>query len=711
MKVILSELTVGVIEPAGVTRDMHTGSGEETSSSAPRLQGTGVNPVREQRPGFRGGRAVLLLAAVAVGILLRVPALYNSEFDFNSDEAVNALVMKHMLEGREFSFFNWGTTYYGIVEGLFAVPFVALFGYEPLAFKLSALVGFLILQVSVFLLGLRLYGASAGIAAAAFLSVLSPMLIMWSTMASGGYCLVVGWGTITALYALHLARRPSVARVVVLGWLLGFGLYIYQLYVVYVATFAAALALAAACELALPGGRARARRLLESLGAGGAVKLLLAFAGGFALGWAPTIIAHLSGLAASKQPSYGLAAPGVIGANVELLVRRCLPALFGVNPFDAPELLSWSGPSFPLWAEVGYLGFFGAAWLWGVRSMLGRDRGGGRVVRLALVLLPVVNVLLFILSPNPQDTLSHRYLLPSLTSFAVLAGGMVVRIGGRSRACALLLSCLMIAFGLSKSAAWLVSQNYLTGSLRLVRKHEPLKDVLDLLRREGVRGAFGDYWTAYKATLLSREEVLVASISIWDRNPEMTRAVRALPTAAYIFKASSRHDLAFRERLHDYQIPYTRYFIHPYAVYLSPAGQSLGRAELGPLPRFASSIAVEGAPQVLRPGESARVKIRVTNRSDSVWSAEGGVEGEYRVTASSRWLGGEQALAGKAARALLPRDVRPGETEEVWVPVAAPSHPGQYTLVLTLVQERVAWFCDVGGDEARLSILVKPNPD
>lgn len=689
---------------------MHTGSGEETSSSAPRLQGAGGGPTRGRLAGLRGGRVALLLAALALGMLLRVPALYNSKYDFNSDEAVNALVMKHMLEGREFSLFNWDTTYYGIIEGLFAVPFVALFGYEPLAFKLSALVGFLILQSSVFLLGRRLYGASAGIAAVAFLSVLSPMLIVWSTMASGGYCLIIGWGTLTALYAHNFARRPSVVGAAVLGWLLGFGLYIYQLYLVYVATFAAALALAAVWELAMPVGRERVRRLLESFEVGSVFKVLCAFAGGFAIGCAPTIIARLLRLAASKQPSYGLATPGVVGANVELLVRRCIPALFGVNPFGLPELLSRSGPSFPLWTEVCYLGFFFVAWLWGVRFVLRREGFGGRVVPAALALLPVVNVLLFLLSPNPQDTLSHRYLLPSLTSFVVLAGGMVVRVGGRSKVCALLLSGLVIAFGLSKSAVWLVSQDYLTGGLRLVRKHEPLEDVLDLLRREGVRGAFGDYWTAYKATFLSREEITVASIDIWDRNPEMTRAVRALPTAAYIFNASSRQDKAFRERLHDYQIPYTRYLVEPYAVYVSPAGQSLGRAELGPLPRFASAVEVEDAPQVLRPGESARVKIRVTNTSDSVWTAEGNAGGEYRVTASSRWLEGK-AQVREAARALLSRDVRPGETEAVWVPIAAPSSPGRYTLVLTLVQERVAWFCDVGGGEARLSILVKPDHD
>src|ERR1044072_3215871 len=665
--------------------------------------------LRGWRPSLRRGGAALLLAAIVLGLLLRIPALYNSRYDFNSDEAVNALVIKHMLEGREFSLFNWGTNYYGIVEGLFAVPFVALFGYVPLAFKLSALMGFLILQGSIFLLGRRLFGPSARFVSVALLSVFSPMLIVWSTLASGGFCVIVGWGAGTPLYALSLAKRPTVSRVIGFGWLLGFGLYIYQLYIIYVATFAAALALTITFNLLQPDERDRVRRTLESFGVKRAVKLLLAFAGGFALGWTPKIIARLSPLALSKQPPFALASLGVIRANVYLLVHRCAPVLFGVNPFHVPELLNWSGPSYPVWMEVCYLVFFGAAWLWGVRSILRRDARARQIVPVALALLPVVNVLLFILSQTPQDSLSNRYLLPSLTSFAVLAGGMIVRIGKRSRLCAILVCCLVMAFGLSKSVSWLVGQNYLTGGLRLVQKHEPLDDVLDLLKREGVRGAFGDYWVAFKSTFLSHEEITVASIRIWDRNPEMTRAVRALPTAAYIFNASSRQDAAFQDRLNDYQLPYERYLIQPYAVYLSPTKQSLGRAELGPLPQFASSVTVEGAPKILRPGEAALIKIMITNKSDSVWPAEGGEAGEYKVAASSRWLVGDQALA-EGTRAPLSRDVRPGEMTEVWVPITAPSESGQYTLVLSLVQERVAWFCNVGGGEARLSILVKSDP-
>ncbi|HEX8846562.1 MAG TPA: glycosyltransferase family 39 protein [Pyrinomonadaceae bacterium] len=692
--------------------------GEKNSGPEYALLGVVEGGARKRRFRLRRGWIALLLAALALAFLLRIPILYNSVTQFNSDEAVNALVIKHMLEGREFSFFNWDTTYYGISESLIALPFIALFGFVPLSFKLAALTGFLILLIAVFFLGRRLFGTTAGLAASASLAVFSPMLLMWSTLASGGYCLIVGWGAITVLQIYYLIRKPSIAKLALLGWLLGSGIYIYQLYFVYVVTFSAALALVMVRELSLREGRARAKLLFESFGAARIVKWLLAFAGAFTIGCAPKIIAYLSGVSSTKQPSFGLAAPAVIYGNLKLLLQRCLPAFFGVNPFGAPELARWSGPSFPLWAETFYLGLFMAAWLWGVWTVFrsGGQRGSiarrRRAVLTILVLLPVVNVLLFILSTNPQDTLSNRYLLPSLTSLTVLAGGMIVHAGRRSKACAILLTCAVLAFGLSKSFTWLVNQQFITSNLQLVRKHEPLLDVLDLLRKKGVRGAFGDYWTAYKATFLSREEILVTSIRIWDRNPELTRAVRALPTAAYIFHAPSRHDEAFRERLQDYNIPYERHIVNSYAVYLSPTGESLGRAELGPLSRFDSAITVEGVPPVLLANQLIRVKISVRNTSDSVWSAAGGDQGEYRVAASYRWLNGSDGqMLGDGDRALFSRDIRPGETEELLLNVKAPARAGSYILVFSLVQEWVAWFCDVGGGEVRVPVLVKSDPN
>src|SRR6202030_2251320 len=71
----------------------------------------------------------------------------------------------------------------------------------------------------------------------------SPQLVMWSALASGGYGLVVAWGAFTLLQYDRVRGRPSAGNLAALGFMIGFGLYVYELFVVYLA------ALAAACVL------------------------------------------------------------------------------------------------------------------------------------------------------------------------------------------------------------------------------------------------------------------------------------------------------------------------------------------------------------------------------------------------------------------------------------------------------------------------------
>src|SRR6186997_3106996 len=133
---------------------------------------------------------ILLLFLLASSLLPRLPLLVNAEAAFTSDEAVNALAVQHLLDGRELSAFSWDATYYGLVEGFLAIPFVALLGPTALAFKLSAVVGFLLLVLAVYGLGRALYGETEGLVAAALLAVFSPQLLRWSTLAVSGFCLI-----------------------------------------------------------------------------------------------------------------------------------------------------------------------------------------------------------------------------------------------------------------------------------------------------------------------------------------------------------------------------------------------------------------------------------------------------------------------------------------------------------------------------------------
>ncbi|HEX9670457.1 MAG TPA: hypothetical protein VGC93_13370, partial [Thermoanaerobaculia bacterium] len=310
-------------------------------------------------PRARALPAALLALILAAALLPRLPVLWSSAFTLSADEAVNALVVKHLLEGRELSLFTWDATYFGLAEGALAIPFLLALGFTPLAFKLSAVAGHLALVAAVFLLGRRLYGTAAGLAAAALLAVFSPQLVLWSTLASGGYCLVVAWGTLTFVLLDRQLAVPSRRRLFALGLMLGFGLYVYQLYLVYLAALAVwgvGLALSGRAGAAL-GATRRARWTGTGL-----------LAGGFFLGWSPQLLALLFGARAGRVPSYDL--PGVAGAaaNLRRLLFECVPALFGVNPAGRPDLERWVGFTSPGAMPLGLLllGAYLAAWGWGV---------------------------------------------------------------------------------------------------------------------------------------------------------------------------------------------------------------------------------------------------------------------------------------------------------------------------------------------------------
>ena len=57
-------------------------------------------------------------------------------------------------------------------------------------------------------------------------------------------------------------------------------------------------------------------------------------------------------------------------------------------------------------------------------------------------------------------------------------------------------------------------------------------------------------------------------------------------------------------------------------------------------------------------------------------------------------------------RAVLTRDLAPGESVELPLTLIAPGTPGNYTLKIDAVQEGVAWFGDLGSQVLNLSVRV-----
>jgi hypothetical protein len=120
---------------------------------------------------------------------------------------------------------------------------------------------------------------------------------------------------------------------------------------------------------------------------------------------------------------------------------------------------------------------------------------------------------------------------------------------------------------------------------------------------------------------------------------------------------------------------------------------------------FAASYQVGPAPAEVMSGERFVVSLSAVNTSREVWHAAApGGRGAVRL--GWRWYRGDQEVA--AGREFLLSDVAPGRSAQFKARIIAPALPGDYTLVLDLVSELVAWYGDHGQKPIRLPVRVLP---
>jgi hypothetical protein len=660
----------------------------------PKSTGVTHPPTTECRPARPArGRALLALAAiVAAAVVTRVPFLANATLNFTADEAVDALVLRRLLDG-EPTLFNWQAPYYGIVESLLALPFVGLLGHQALAFKLAAVSGFLTLLGAVYWLGARLFGRAEGLLAAALLVGFSPALLYWSTLAAGGYCLVIAWGTASLLLYDRLRERPTPRGLALLGFVLGFGLYIYELFLVYVGLLTTLAVVEAAGRqrptLAPPVGGAPVASLARRGGA-----LLL----GLLVGLSPKLAVLFTAAGAYKLPSYGLGSREQILGNLRLL-GVCAAEILGLPRPPAPG---------QTWLEVAVASLYAGAWAWFLwRAVKGNLSPGG----LGLVLLVPLTALAFVASPNPRDFASNRYLLPWLTSLPLLAAAALVRLGRRRLGAAMGLAAVLLLYPLWPIVSFYRSAGQLDSSGRPIVHAEPLLDVIGFLRKEGFEGAYADYWESYKGTFLSGERPILAPFDDWDRYPPYTEHVNGLDRVAYVFRTDRgipdpgradrvRQSLErFHNRLATAGASPTVVEVGPYLVFHGPGGARLLPPSMpghtAPLLRPCAQLELVAPPSEAVAGQRLELRVRAANCSDASWSATGLplAAGSMRVAAVYRWFDLEgRSLQENPERSLLPGDVAPGEAVELIVRAPAPATPGSYELAATLVQENVAFF-------------------
>jgi hypothetical protein len=508
---------------------------------------------------------VALLAAVTVAA--RLPFLSRADRFFDSDEAVEGLMARHILGG-ELPLVLWGQQYKGVPEVYLNAAVFAAVGSSVTALKATSLACFVLLVCLQFALVDRLFSRRVAWLSALLLAAGPPSLVLWSLSGNAEIVMTMIAAAVLLLSWLTWRATGSRGALAAAAAAVGFGLWVHQ-YIVY---YVVALALAewwrlpdrwrvSADFLSAREGPAWVRWSLRACLAVAALYVVLGlvafFFGGFdlRLGQQTVTVHHPQKMwqIAAALVLLGLGARWLTSPTRSGATRRMAGAgfLLGYSPAllqqiraagSAPIADMTFGELAHAWPEIAgtalpiVLGLRSPTteplpgWPWMAvvlgAALLVAYGSVRRTPTLFFHVFVVSTAVMFVASGSYIDAQSYRYLMPLQTALPVLYAIAVTAVWNRSRWGGVAAAATLIAVFVWQQTAWF-------------QRLEPDRHTALLLRcaeERSIRYARATYWTAYKITFLTDENVIVAPTDGVDRYPSYTAAVdRQAP--AVVFQA------------------------------------------------------------------------------------------------------------------------------------------------------------------------------
>ena len=451
-----------------------------------------------------------LLAVLTVAALWRATLLALGAFSFNADEAVVALMARHMLAGHGVPTFFYGQAYMGSLDAILVAAGFALLGDSVLTVRIVQSALYLGVVASTYGLALRLSGRRWVAAVAGLLTALPPTVaVLYTTATLGGYneTLLFGNAILWLSYDVAHGHARSRWRWGLLGTLAGLAWWTNGLIVVYYAP--AALLLARHFE--------RARWREYGLAVAGVL-----------LGSAPWWVYNLRhNWAALEVYLHSRRADNTGVPSVPLGVRVVGLLLFGV-----PSLLGvrypWAGTYLvPPLAVLMVLGFWVMLWHW-VRRGKPSLRAEARALLLSGVALFGV---IFVASPFSADA-TGRYFLPLWPLLAILWAAQWADWRARRRRWAQAGALGVAIFWLlSAGAAALQQPPGITTQFDLISDlpHEYDEPLIDFLEQRGLTRGYSNYWVAFRLAYLTHERIVLSAALPYKADLSYNPADRRYP--------------------------------------------------------------------------------------------------------------------------------------------------------------------------------------
>ena len=503
------------------------------------------------------------LGAILIGaVMLKVVLLVLDTVPFNADEAVVALMARHILRGERPLFF-YGQAYMGSLDAYLVAGAFALLGESVWAIRVVQTMLFVATLATGYYVALRLTGDHCTALLTTLLLAFPPVLLtLYTTASLGGYGEALLAGNLLLLWGHRLGWGGAERRGLWLMWgfVGGLGFWALGLVLVYLVPVAIWL---------LWRLRARAWRsyLLAALGFGlGSFPWWLGNLGRLDVG-----VVELLGSAVSSTATAG-SFFGNVGARMLSFVLLGLPALFGLR-------FPWSVEGPPLWLAVPVLTLYLGAIVHGLR----RDRAGPSAFILSgrRLLWGVWLALLlgFVLTPFGGDP-SGRYFLPLYLPLAIFTADALTFLAERVGRWTWVLLGVVLAFNLAGTAqAALTNPPGITTQFEAITQvdHRYDMELIRFLRAHGGTRGYSNYWVAYPIAFHSDSEIILVPrlpykadlryTSRDDRYIPYGESVEASPTVVYVTTNHPQLDELLQERLGDLGVDFLDTQIGDYHVF------------------------------------------------------------------------------------------------------------------------------------------------
>ncbi len=441
---------------------------------------------------------LILLAAAG----WKIGLIASGAFPFNADEAVVALMARHILEGERPIFF-YGQAYMGSLDAFLVAGGFSLFGQNVWVVRLVQ--SLLYLATIITTVGIGKVGLGSwkiGLVAALFMAIPAVNSTLYTTVSLGGYgeamllgslCLLIGFGILNHLNGGSSGSLKSYALFLSWGVIAGIGLWANGLTLVF----------------SVPMGVAILMKLLkQQVRAAGYWKFAWLILPGFFIGSLPWwVFAIQSGFQNLVVELFGSAVAveqqawfGRFLIHLQNLVLLGVPAAFGLRP---PWTVEWL--ALPL---IPFVIMFWGLILYFLAKFVFRH-APGEWAYLVLGGMILVWTLAFLLTPFGADP-SGRYFLPLAIPFSLAAAGVIVSKINRRVAQIGLVALVIIfdAWGTLQSAAKLPPGISTQFDSVTVIDQRGMPALIDFLRQNGERRGYSNYWVSYPLAFLSSEEMV-----------------------------------------------------------------------------------------------------------------------------------------------------------------------------------------------------------